>query len=438
MNIDITNLDINSGILNPQISPTYLIFKDGNIINAKNGLTGNIDYRGTDASTIIRNSLSSGGKIFLKKGTYVINSPIVYQKNYSAIEGEGIATELKLGNNVNTDILSANGINSYGILFRNFSVNGNKANNVSGRGIVFSARHSLVDNIFISNCAGNGFECESTPTYNVVNNFINNVRITKCNGIGLIWGTGSGAGVSDNYFQNVISWENTGDGIDLTCAGAFGYNLNSYGNGGHGIIIRSSFNKLVNCVGDGNGKNGFYIYTFGAWYTVITNSNARDNSTSSPGTYHGFHIDGNISTEGRCILENCIATDGQSIKTQGWGVQATGQNINARNMVIGGYFDQNMTGAINVNGLRLKAINIAAPLYENKGLSTFSGTGSQVQFVIPHGLATIPTNVQLEAKSANATGNKYWIADTIDITVIFTTAPPSGINNIILSWKTEV
>jgi len=92
----------------PQQPTSYIIFKDGDYICAKNGSTGKIDYRDTDAATVIQNAINAimsdqvGGKIFVRRGTYELSSPIVIDElGYGyvpiIIEGEGRAYYLKTG-----------------------------------------------------------------------------------------------------------------------------------------------------------------------------------------------------------------------------------------------------------------------------------------------------------------------------------------------------
>jgi len=49
-------------------------------VYARNGLTGKIDYKGTDASKVIQSAINSlpteGGRIFVKAGRYILNSPL--------------------------------------------------------------------------------------------------------------------------------------------------------------------------------------------------------------------------------------------------------------------------------------------------------------------------------------------------------------------------
>jgi len=75
---------------------------------------------------------------------------------------------------------------------------------------------------------------------------------------------------------------------------------------------------------------------------------------------------------------------------------------------------------------------------KNSGTATFNGDGSTTDFNIAHNMSQTPTIVHLEAKTSDASGDKYWEADSTNITVHFITAPPTGNNNVVLSWKAEV
>ena len=78
------------------VEPSYIIFQDGNIVYAKNGRTGAIEFSSSDASSVIQqaiNALPNGGKIFIKAGTYYISKAIVLANNVE-IAGEGWNTKL--------------------------------------------------------------------------------------------------------------------------------------------------------------------------------------------------------------------------------------------------------------------------------------------------------------------------------------------------------
>ena len=89
-------------------------------------------------------------------------------------------------------------------------------------------------------------------------------------------------------------------------------------------------------------------------------------------------------------------------------------------------------------GTRTKCRKNPTYVTENSGTATFNGTGAQTVFTIAHDCTSAPTNVNLEAKTADASGVKYWSADGTNITVTFITAPPAGTNNVVIGWKGEV
>jgi parallel beta-helix repeat protein len=74
-----------NGLLDHSLEKTasYIIRNNNGTIEAINGSTGKIDYSGTDASTVIQsaiNALTSGGKIFIKQGTYYLNTGLICSK----------------------------------------------------------------------------------------------------------------------------------------------------------------------------------------------------------------------------------------------------------------------------------------------------------------------------------------------------------------------
>jgi hypothetical protein len=75
---------------------TYLVFKEGSVTYAKNGLTGRIDFIGTNTSQVISSALnalpSTGGNLFIKNVgvPYILPSDIaISDKSYVTIESDG-------------------------------------------------------------------------------------------------------------------------------------------------------------------------------------------------------------------------------------------------------------------------------------------------------------------------------------------------------------
>lgn len=114
---------------------SYVIYTDGTYIYARNGLTGAIDFKGTDAATVIRLAINAlpaqGGKVLIKAGTYIFtNSSLVFNttgnfyeaievKDNITLEGEGNATVLQAQyqeQNYDDYLISAYGHTNYQIM----------------------------------------------------------------------------------------------------------------------------------------------------------------------------------------------------------------------------------------------------------------------------------------------------------------------------------
>jgi len=74
-----------------QVTASYIIYVENGVYYAKNGLTGQIEFSGTNAGTVIQqaiNALANGGSIYIKSGIYSISSTIVLKSDIQLI-GEG-------------------------------------------------------------------------------------------------------------------------------------------------------------------------------------------------------------------------------------------------------------------------------------------------------------------------------------------------------------
>jgi len=106
---------------------SYLIGIRNNIVYAKNGLTSDIDYCGTDARTVIQSAidaLTSGGKIFIKTGTYVLKNYLVLKSNlHLELEQNAI---LRLADAKDLTMLYGSGISNFTL--SGGIIDGNSAN----------------------------------------------------------------------------------------------------------------------------------------------------------------------------------------------------------------------------------------------------------------------------------------------------------------------
>jgi len=114
-------------------------------IYAKNGRTGEVEFAGSDASTVLQqviNVLSRGEKIFIAAGIYNLSKTVFVNKS-TIFQGEGIATQFRGGNfswfNITHDY----------VVFDNFYFLGsNNVNYTSQYGILVSG----VNQVKIKNC----------------------------------------------------------------------------------------------------------------------------------------------------------------------------------------------------------------------------------------------------------------------------------------------
>jgi len=79
-------------LANPEQTASYIVWTDGTTIYAKNGTTGEVEFSGTDAATVINNALANltSGRTWKEKlvlkGVFTINSPI-QMVSYAILEG---------------------------------------------------------------------------------------------------------------------------------------------------------------------------------------------------------------------------------------------------------------------------------------------------------------------------------------------------------------
>ena len=103
---------------------------------------------------------STGGVVFIKEGTYIISKGIVIGKNDVKIEGTGRATILKAKDAVAADLIffDENGFDN--LIFSDFVIDGNKANQVGAR-VLTGIRlrfniDCIIENILMKNMQGAG------------------------------------------------------------------------------------------------------------------------------------------------------------------------------------------------------------------------------------------------------------------------------------------
>lgn len=87
----------------------------------------------------------------------------------------------------------------------------------------------------------------------------------------------------------------------------------------------------------------------------------------------------------------------------------------------------------------LQAQGTITPGNSTGGTATFSGDGSNIQFVIPHNLSVTPSVFTVNAASQDAIAFPFYVtADANNLYVNYSTAPSAGTNNLIFSWFASI
>lgn len=155
------------------IPASYIIYREGSMFYARSGKHGNIDFKGTDAATVIHSAQNNidRGELYIKKGSYPITKHLALN-NGVYVTGEGDGTKIELnqgisirivgGNNVKVSNLSIDGSNhvayNYAIYIEdanNVIIDGVTIKDARGFGIYITA-NIMSDTIIIKNCILNG------------------------------------------------------------------------------------------------------------------------------------------------------------------------------------------------------------------------------------------------------------------------------------------
>ena len=415
-----------------QVSPSYIIYRDGDLVKAKNGKTGVIEFSGSDAAEVIQSAIDAlperGGKIFLRAGDY---SPFTISRNFVIIEGEGIGNEAGGATRIVKDSnISGITIKASHVIIRNIHIKGLNTH-TSGQkgssgedtteGIKIDDAEAMraaitLEDITVYDCGGDAFYLGENKSYMIR---VKNCRSIYNNGRGFY-----GSTLNSVLLENCWSQYGADDGFRfISCTTV--------------CNIRPIAEKLA------SGKYGIYIE--GDSGHVIISPDIENLDAEAIYWAYG---------SGLVVLGGYIAVCGGSlgaIYLGGWDGAVLGTRITDTPV------DYAMTiyGKGNLVIVRAdKPIRNNSPKPEtntiqvndgrifegvkNGGVATFSGDGSTTQFTITHGVVKEPTVVNVTPLSADAAGDFYVTKDSTYIYVNYLTAPPSGTDNVILSWRAEI
>lgn len=145
---------------------------------------------------------STGGTVFIDAGTYNINSTIIINKERVTLCGEGKSSIIYLADNSDCNMIELNGTDKHYMILRDFYLDGNKANNASGKGIYVNMTddsddsYFLIENIAIHKTKDAGMDIPRVSQ----EVWIRNIRIQDTSSYGL-----SVNGNDMKIFDSVIS-----------------------------------------------------------------------------------------------------------------------------------------------------------------------------------------------------------------------------------------
>jgi len=262
---------------------SYIIFKKNGDIFARNGDSGNIEFSGTDAATVIEDVLNTGShiRVFIRNGTYDIDSKITTNENGHYIQGED-----KRGT-----ILNATSAMDYIFDFSEPTV-GFRYN----RGVFRDFHLNLNTN------ARGGISVETTYTgAHVMNNHFINLRVSNPNTTGTLEGINTGRGEED-YFENVVIEFPTSVGTGIYCHPVNGdfTMVKNYSHAARAYDIRCQAGAMISPIGVGDNEP-LYIGGVGHSLTILDPYLDLSSGTGNVVNTHGTNGIGRLNLKGGLI-----------------------------------------------------------------------------------------------------------------------------------------
>jgi len=274
---------------------SHVFFKDETEIKAKSGDTGQIEFSGKDAATVINDVLANGltgGRTWkekvVSKGNFTISS-VIKIPSYTVLEIQG---SLTLANGVNTDILQnsdqTNGNTQIEII--GGELDGNKANQTAGTALIdfVKVTDSLVEGVYVHDAYFRGVQFLTDSHRNkVVNCWIENIGAVDDSGDGILL-DGNDNIASGNYIKGSEGYNiyvRTGERnfiLKNICDGASGVTYINIG-----VSEYASPETIVIGNTAVNAKNDGIIISFNSTDSLILGNLAKGNGR------HGIFVSGN-------------------------------------------------------------------------------------------------------------------------------------------------
>jgi parallel beta-helix repeat protein len=461
-----------------QTEASYIIFKDGTTIKARNGKTGQIDFSGTDANTVIQlalNSLTSGRtwkeKVVIKG--YFDNLDQIVLPSYVTLEVQGV---LKAKANIGYAKHFIYAYNQTMIEICGGIIDGNMENQANSMDTIC---FEYVTNSSVHDCfIYNGRRVPAEAVYG------EGLALHYCNYVD----------IHDNIFAAKSATVRGYDMIKVRLYSAYctirGNIITFLSGAGYSLAIQLASNANHNVVMGNTIYSNEAGIKIDSGYENVVVGNAI---CARCYTENAIELVGNAARN--IIAENCITSDSGSYPLKAILMEAVSGETQYDNMILNNLIQlNNVANAVgitcyNPNGTYRRAIirgnkilggtasdigiqlqnssydfiiedndltsaaldtkialagsghrirNNSGYTTENSGTATFSGDGSTTTFTIAHGLAGTPKMAIVTAGSNDAKGNFYVTYDNTNIYVTYATAPPSGTNNVVLRWYAEM
>jgi len=421
---------------------TYVVFKRGSVTYVKDGESGEIVYSSLDDASAIQFAINKandegGGRVYVKRGEYVINSTINLLSNVVLV-GEGVSTHLSTNKDIR--VLLADDVENIVVsdLFISGDGDANKTNQTAVR--LDYGKYAVIERLRIDNMGYDGIEVQAASEAIVTHNVVSNC---KDDGIGANGLTG------EVIFANNISFNNGYSGIHIDVSSQYVMIANNmaYSNGDYGIeCVRTSgtgtkYSVMVGNVVKGNKNGGIRIRGVSgdqAKYWVVSSNVSRVNGygisldSAQYCTVIGNMVTGNNNggiwiggdSDDNLIIGNYVVNNsGDGIRIP---VSTAERNIIIQNVVTGN------TGAQLYNaGTNTIIKGNIGYFTEKSGIATLSSGSTRT--TVTHGLSATPTKVLVTPY-----GNiKVWVENITSTSFdIVTDASPS--QNITVAWYAEV
>lgn len=376
---------------NPAMPYSYEIFSINDIIFAKNGTTGQIDYSGTDAATVINAALASlttGGKVVLKHGLYIITSPIYIDNpsiDFSMEDmwmGQQINTMtqlcgLKLANGSNCPVLvigqaDLSGSNARKCHVHDLYIDANKAGQTTGNGIDMDTDGALdlhLNDVYVMNAKNSGIYWRGGA------GIAERVYVEYCDSNGWVISN------KDNRFIGCGSWW-----CDVGFRAIYQQNEISdcivYGSTKYGILSSGYDVQIIGNRIYQSGREGIQVWNS---RNIVVGNLVESPSMTSNNTYDGIQLTTAGTSAQYCIVKGNIIYSDQTNKPRYCisELSSADYNIIEGNVVLNA-----QTFPILKQGANTVVKSNVGYVTENSGTATVASG----EWIL-HGLAGTPTNV---------------------------------------------